>query len=51
MNCPWKEYKTPEGKTYYSHTETKESKWSMPEEYKELYEKAEKAKERAAKEA
>ncbi|KAI9255189.1 hypothetical protein BDA99DRAFT_518130 [Phascolomyces articulosus] len=51
MNCPWKEYKTPEGKTYYSHAETKESKWSMPDEYKELYEKAEKAKERAAKEA
>ncbi|CDH54776.1 predicted protein [Lichtheimia corymbifera JMRC:FSU:9682] len=48
MSCPWKEYKTPEGKTYYSNTQTKESRWVIPEDYKELRDKAEQAKERAA---
>lgn len=32
--CEWQEFTTPEGKKYYSHKSTKESKWEMPEEYK-----------------
>ena len=36
--CPWKEY-SDGGKTYYSHTETKESVWTIPKELKELKDK------------
>ena len=34
--CPWKEYKTEEGKTYYSNVNTKESRWVIPPELGEL---------------
>jgi pre-mRNA-processing factor 40 len=33
-DCPWKEYTTPEGKTYYSNVKTKETVWEIPKEYK-----------------
>ena len=36
--CPWKEY-SDGGKTYYHHTETKESVWTIPKELKELKDK------------
>ena len=32
--CPWKEYTAPDGRKYYYNRETKESKWTMPEELK-----------------
>lgn len=32
----WKEYRTPEGKTYYYHAHTKETTWTMPAEYARL---------------
>ncbi|KAF7720876.1 hypothetical protein EC973_005885 [Apophysomyces ossiformis] len=51
MNSPWKEYTTPQGKKYYSNSQTKETVWEMPAEYKELTEKAQAAKEKAAQEA
>jgi len=31
---PWKEYTTPEGRKYWSNSETKASTWEMPEAYK-----------------
>ena len=36
--CPWKEF-SDGGKTYYHHTETKESVWTIPKELKELKDK------------
>ena len=38
-NCPWKEYKTQEGKVYYYNTITKTSSWTIPEDFKHLFEK------------
>jgi len=34
--CPWKEYQSENGKTYYHNVETKQSVWTIPEELKEL---------------
>ncbi|KAI7861501.1 hypothetical protein BDF14DRAFT_1868453 [Spinellus fusiger] len=51
LSCPWKEYTTPEGKKYYSHSQTKETTWQVPAEYKEQFEKVQKAKEKAEAEA
>lgn len=34
--CPWKEYKTEDGKIYYHNVVTKESKWTIPAELGEL---------------
>jgi hypothetical protein len=33
-NQPWKEYTAEGGRKYWSHTETKQSTWEMPEVYK-----------------
>ena len=37
-SLPWKEYATPEGRKYYSNSETKQTVWDMPAEYKEALE-------------
>jgi pre-mRNA-processing factor 40 len=34
--CPWKEYKTDDGKIYYHNVSTKESSWTIPPELGEL---------------
>ncbi len=34
--CPWKEYKTEDGKIYYHNVSTKESSWTIPPELGEL---------------
>ena len=34
--CPWKEYKSDAGKTYYHNSVTKESRWTKPKELEEL---------------
>lgn len=34
--CPWKEYKTDDGKTYYHNVVTKESCWTIPQELNDL---------------
>ncbi len=34
--CPWKEYKTEDGKVYYHNVKTNESKWTIPPELGEL---------------
>ena len=34
--CPWKEYKSESGKTYYHNVNTKESRWTVPKELEEL---------------
>ena len=31
---PWKEYTAPDGRKYWSHSESKESTWDMPQEYR-----------------
>nr|KAJ3420451.1 PRP40 pre-mRNA processing factor 40 [Polyrhizophydium stewartii] len=38
----WKEYTTAEGKKYYHNTKTKKTVWTLPEDVKEIVEKAEK---------
>lgn len=45
--CPWKEYKSDTGRTYYHNVNTKESRWTIPEELAELKDKI--AKEEAPK--
>jgi WW domain len=37
--CPWKEYKTEVGKTYYHNVSTKETRWNIPPELEELKKK------------
>lgn len=37
--CPWKEYKSDTGKTYYHNITTKESTWNVPPELAELQNK------------
>ena len=37
--CPWKEYKTEDGKIYYHNVTTKESSWTTPPELAELQSK------------
>ena len=37
-NQPWKEYTTPDGRKYWNNTETKQSVWEMPREYKDALE-------------
>ena len=37
---PWKEYQTPEGRKYYSNSETKQTVWEIPQQYKEALESA-----------
>ncbi|KAG6425118.1 hypothetical protein SASPL_115542 [Salvia splendens] len=39
----WKEFTTPEGRKYYYNKETKQSKWTIPDELKLAREQAEKA--------
>ncbi|GFP87572.1 pre-mRNA-processing protein 40a [Phtheirospermum japonicum] len=39
----WKEFTTPEGRKYYYNKETKQSKWTIPDELKLAREEAEKA--------
>jgi pre-mRNA-processing factor 40 len=34
--CPWKEYRSESGKTYYHNVNTKESRWTVPKELEEL---------------
>jgi hypothetical protein len=34
--CPWKEYRSENGKTYYHNVNTKESRWTVPKELEEL---------------
>lgn len=34
--CPWKEYKTEDGKIYYHNVSTKESSWTVPKELGDL---------------
>lgn len=34
--CPWKEYKSESGKTYYHNVHTKESRWTVPKELEDL---------------
>lgn len=34
--CPWKEYKSENGKVYYHNVSTKESRWTIPPELEEL---------------
>lgn len=34
--CPWKEYKSENGKVYYHNVTTKESRWTIPTELEEL---------------
>ncbi|KAG7155257.1 Pre-mRNA-processing factor 40 A-like [Homarus americanus] len=34
--CPWKEYKSESGKTYYHNVNTKESRWTVPKELEDL---------------
>lgn len=34
--CPWKEYKSENGKLYYHNINTKESSWTIPKELEEL---------------
>lgn len=34
--CPWKEYRSESGKTYYHNVNTKESRWTIPKELEEL---------------
>jgi pre-mRNA-processing factor 40 len=34
--CPWKEYRSENGKTYYHNVNTKESRWTIPKELEEL---------------
>jgi len=38
-SCPWKEYKSDNGRTYYHNVNTKESRWVIPEELQELKDK------------
>ena len=35
-NCPWKEFKAENGKTYYHNNDTKESVWLIPKELQEI---------------
>lgn len=35
-SCVWKEYKSESGRPYFHNTETKESKWTIPDELQEL---------------
>ena len=35
-SCPWKEYKSDSGRPYFHNTETKESKWTIPDELQKL---------------
>jgi len=37
--CPWKEYKTELGKTYYHNVATKETRWNIPPELEDLKKK------------
>nr|CAD7403926.1 unnamed protein product [Timema poppensis] len=37
--CPWKEYKSENGKTYYHNVDSKESRWTIPKELEELKER------------
>ena len=37
--CPWKEYKTDDGKVYYHNVNSKESSWTIPPELAELQNK------------
>uniref|UniRef100_A0A6Q2WTW1 Pre-mRNA-processing factor 40 homolog A n=1 Tax=Esox lucius TaxID=8010 RepID=A0A6Q2WTW1_ESOLU len=34
--CPWKEYKSDNGKAYYYNSQTKESRWTKPKELEDL---------------
>jgi pre-mRNA-processing factor 40 len=34
--CPWKEYRSESGKTYYHNVNTKESRWTIPKDLEEL---------------
>jgi len=34
--CPWKEYKTEDGKIYFHNVTTKESSWTIPPELGDL---------------
>ena len=34
--CPWKEYKTEDGRTYYHNPSTNETKWAKPKELEDL---------------
>uniref|UniRef100_A0A674B2Q2 Pre-mRNA-processing factor 40 homolog A n=1 Tax=Salmo trutta TaxID=8032 RepID=A0A674B2Q2_SALTR len=36
--CPWKEYKSDNGKAYYYNSQTKESRWTKPKELEDLEE-------------
>ena len=33
--CPWKEFKTADGRTYWNNSESGISVWEEPEEYKQ----------------
>lgn len=35
-SCPWKEYCSENGKVYYYHVTTKESRWDIPPELAEI---------------
>lgn len=35
-SCPWKEYKSEQGKIYYHNSVTKESKWTKPKDLEDL---------------
>lgn len=39
-SIPWKEYTAPDGRTYYYNKDTKESRWTVPEELQKLKDKA-----------
>jgi pre-mRNA-processing factor 40 len=36
----WSEYKNPQGRVYWSHSQTKQSVWEKPDELKTAFEKA-----------
>jgi pre-mRNA-processing factor 40 len=42
-SCPWKEYTSDSGKTYYYNSHTKESRWQAPDEYLEAKANADRA--------
>lgn len=39
--CPWKEFKTPEGKPYFHNSTTKETVWKVPDELQRIREQLE----------